>query len=165
MSTNTTVISVKLPLPLDVAATITKLIGTAYPNAKMQFAEAPADHMNIIIDLEDRIDDEDDLESVLEKFEKEPIDPSVGESTYTKYGVEPPQWLVNAIGAVAAEYLEDAENYKQTSFHLVHNGQEMVMTVARSEEQTPHALRTAAEARVQKLEEALRQAGIDPSQV
>ena len=79
MSTNTTVISVKLPLPLDVAATITKLIGTAYPNAKMQFAEAPADHMNISIDLEDRIDDEDDLESVLEKFEKEPIDPSVGE--------------------------------------------------------------------------------------
>ena len=130
----------------------------------MKANDGKSEFMSLEIDLSERAA-EGDLETILADFEPDVIDPSVGETTYSKYGVEPPQWLAQAIGAVAAEHIADADNYKETTFHLVHKQQKMVLTVARSEEQTPHALRLAAEQRVRDLEEALREAGVDPDTV
>lgn len=156
----TTQIEIKLPLPLDVAGTLMKLIGAAYPTSRVRpFGNS---HMMMEIDTAERVP-EGDLDKFLEGFSLDLMDPEVGESLLTQTGFSAPGWLANLAAQMMTAAIGDAPNYIEAGFTL--EAQNLVMSVARSEGQTPHELRLKADARVAQLEAALRERGVDPDTV
>lgn len=158
---NSTDVEIRLPLPLDLAGTLLNLIGAAYPKAQVRMSGS---HMTVAIDPADRIPD-GDLETYLESFTPSMLEPGVGETLLQRDGVSAPEWLAHVLGEIAQAALDNAPNYIEAPLRLTATSGEMVMTVARSEGQTPHALRMAAEARVSQLEDKLKDLGIDPDTV
>lgn len=158
---NTTQIEVQLPLPLDVATTIMKLISVAYPSAKVR--PFGAGHMVLEIDLEDRVP-EGDVDAYFEEFTPHLLDAGAGESVLTASGITAPEWLARLAGSIMETALDAAPNYIEAGFTL-NAGPDLTMIVARTAEQTPHALRMKAEARTAKLEEKLRDLGVDPESI
>lgn len=152
----------RLPLPLDVAATLTKLVGVAYPNAQMSAIGGGSDTV-FMIDAADRVPD-GDLDAYLGDFTPNRLDPGVGPSTVGETDMAPPEWLASVIGDAVSEFLADAPNCKQFGFTRG-NQDQMVPTVARSEGQAPHELRMQAEERVTTLEAKLTELGVDPDTV
>jgi hypothetical protein len=165
-----TKVRIALPLPADVVSTIQTAVGTAYPHTEMLLGTGT----EVVLVVKDS--DRDARVRAGVDFEVEPkgrgvdepelasVD-STGVTLRSKAGLN--AWLVENLGAVLDE--EGAPNYLETEFRS--GGQGYVVVLARSAEQTPHALREAAEERrrvaeheaselrrrVTELEEALSQ--------
>lgn len=161
MSDRTQQIQVQLPLPLDVAGTLMKLIGAVYPSARVR--PFGSSHMVLEIDLEDRVPD-GDVDAYLEGVSPELLSPEAGETVLTNSGVTAPEWLARLAGSIMEIALDAAPNYIEADF-TINAGTDLTMIVARTAEQTPHALRMKAEKRVTKLEEKLRDLGVDPESI
>lgn len=158
----TTPIEFKLPLPLDVAGTLLRLIGGAYPNAKVR----PTNNgvMTVEIGTKDRVPDAD-VDAFLEGFTPDLLDPEVGVSMLTEQGITAPQWLSAMLGRMADVALGDAPNYIEAKFTLHNDGIQRLLTVARSPEQTPHELHMQAKDRINALEAKLSELGVDPDSI
>lgn len=148
---DTTTIRVELPLPLDVASNLMNVLGTIYPNARVRPFDGS--HMTIEVDLADRVPD-NDVESYMEQFDPELLEPGVGASHITEAGIAPPEWLAHIATTMMEAALEGAPNYIEAPFTMK-SGSGMLLTVARSTEQTPHALLQEAKKRNEDLEREL----------
>lgn len=149
MSPKPTRVEVKLPLPADVAGTIMKLIGTAYPTARMETA---FQGMVFLID--------DDARPV--EVEEFTPDAREGDTQITELGGDTFGFSSETLAAAMLEVVEGAldgtpgaVNYIEQKLWSRATNKQYVMTFQRAEGKTPHELRTAADAEVAHLEQVL----------
>jgi hypothetical protein len=154
---SSTPITIQGGLPLDVASTLMRLIGLAYPGA--QLVSAPGGAMRIEIPDADRGIDPGLLERAAElkvaadEYTKDALvrmseDGSVTVGVPAFFG----SMLVPMVEALF-DANPDAENYLETQMHSqTVPGRTWVVIAARSPAQTPHALRLAAQARAETAE-------------
>lgn len=154
-------VRIDLPLPLDVAGTLMKVVGAVYPGTRVATNTAG---MVLTIPLESRIPD-GDVDAYLEGFEPEMLDPEIGQTMLTRTGISAPEWLANVVGGVAKIAIGEAPNYIEAPYRAADGIETYVLTVARSKGQTPHQLRLAAEERIERLEAKLKEMGVDPDTV
>lgn len=146
-------VTIRLPLPLDVAATITHLIGTAYPKAVIATGTGSPDLvMRIPAGARPRR---------VTKKDTTPETASDPEGTLQR--VEPGRLVFGTPIDVAHAFLPlvertlaeyDAENYVEQEIRG-DNGMTYALIFARSPRQTPHALRAAADAENARLRAAV----------
>ena len=160
-NTDTVEVRVDLPLPLDVAGTLMKVVGAAYPGTRVATNTAG---MVFTIPLESRVPD-GDVDAYLEGFEPDLLDPEVGQTMLTHTGISAPEWLANVVGGIAKIAIGEAPNYIEAPYRTADGIETYVLTVARSKGQTPHQLRIAAEERIERLEDKLKEMGVDPDTV
>lgn len=140
-------VRIRGPVPLDLAGTLLKAIGTLYPGTRI----APGrdgDALTLLIPDEDRPAAEGlDVGPPLEMIRLDPTGLTLG---------TPPE-LAATLARMAAETLgenPDAENYLEWTFHVPGDDDcRYVLTFARSTEQTPHELRLAAEKTLKAAQE------------
>lgn len=144
--------SISLPLPMDVAGTLMRLIGTAYPNARISNS---TDGMDFEIPLSDRPRD------IPEDFDVDSIDPD--DSHLLSFGPEglqisSPQDLTSLLlDVMKTSFAENpgAENYLETRCFDRENHEFYVMTFRRLHGKTPHEMRQKAEAERDALQAEL----------
>ena len=167
-------LSIKLPLPLDIVQTLNQMIGSAYPSAKID-ARAKKDSSDR--EMVYWISDEDRSQSLENEIPVVVAVPSAGDIESILSGVSdgslgftPPEYFINLLGGLVEQILSDGdiENYLEMAVRI--KDKDYAIVACRSPEQTPHALRSAAE--VKLLEEKarsrayatkLRELGVDPS--
>lgn len=150
-TSKTTEVRIKLPLPGDVAMTIQRAVGVAYPRTELKLGTG--DEMVLLVkdsDRDARIKAGPVLEVIAEpRDQDEPDLLGMDEQGVTLGAVAGANaWVVSTLGAALAE--AGATNYIETKY--THRGDSYVAVVARSEEQTPHELRLAAEERARDAE-------------
>lgn len=159
-----TEIRIEAPLPLDMVATITRLIGGAYPNAQM----APSGRQNcltFVVEAADRVP-EDKVAEFLHTFTPEFADETLGEVTYNLDTYGAPLILAQTLREAALRTINEnpeAENYLEYSFWAPEERREYVVTIARGANRTPAALREQAEERADKYAAKLLELGVDPT--
>lgn len=143
-----TTVCVRGPLPADIASTILKLIGEAYPSTKVQTA-GPGDALNLLIPKNER-PVHPDSPSAGEPMELYRLDVNGASfSTSLELGAT----MTRVMEESFAEF--DAENYVEmklsvpTSEGGTHH---YAMIFARTEGQSPHELRQKAERRAEAAE-------------
>lgn len=149
MSSDSTRVTVSLPLPADVAGTIMKLIGTAYPSARM---EAGHGAMVFLID--------DDARPVeVDEFTPETRE---GDTLITKLDAGTFGFSSETLAAAMLEVVEGtlentpgAINYIEQKLYSRTTGKRYAMTFQREDGKTPHELRTAADTEVDHLQQVL----------
>lgn len=155
-----TEINVMLPLPLDVASTLTNLVSRAYPNGSVDMDGKG--WLKMRVPAQDRIDrgvagqvaDEEIAEAVVSTE-----DPSMeGEVQGFQDGnmlLGTPEQVQLHLSEIMHKIITanpDAINYLEwTAIHPDGDGEGMVVSVSRSIEQTPHALRMEAEDTLAKI--------------
>lgn len=148
-----TTITVGLPLPMDVAGTVMKLIGTAYPNASISNG---AGGMNFSIPYGDRpkeLPEDFSPETQLENS-AEVLSFGPDENGALTLGISTPSDLAEICFEVMRTSFEgnpDALNYLETKCYDRNNHDFYIMTFQRGKGKTPHEMRQLAET---KLEEA-----------
>lgn len=154
---SSTPITIKGDLPLDVASTLMRLIGAAYPGA--QLASAPGGAMRIEIPDADRGIDPGVLERAAElkvTADEHTKDALVRMSEDGSVTVGLPAFLGSILVPMVEALFEanpDAENYLETQMHSqTIPGRAWVVTAARSPAQTPRSLHLAAQARAEAAE-------------
>lgn len=146
MTADQTRIEVQLPLPADVAGTLMKLIGTAYPRARM---EAAASRMVFVIDGSQR-------PLPVDEFTPDTRD---GDTVITNMGGSTFGFSSESLAAAMLEVVEgaladtpEAINYIEQQLYSRTTGKRYVMTFQHADGKTPHELRLEAEAEVARLE-------------
>lgn len=149
---------VRLPLPLDVMGTITRLFGAAWPEAKLKMSGRNGEVVFVIPDASRP-------RRVGKKAAKpEPVDEHTADLLHwDERG--PVLSLPEQVAHICRDALEDAfegnptaENYIE--FELTDaQGSRYALVFARTVDQTPHALRAEAELRAQLAENEARAQG------
>jgi hypothetical protein len=149
------VVKIDLPLPTDVAATLVKAIGLTYPNTMIaddKYSEMGwMNHRQLVLHIAQR--DRQQEAKTREEYEAVKEYDGGGEGQITELtpnsvAISPHEELTNSWVFLAKETLKlfpDAKNYLETVARDRETGDKYVFYVARSEEQTPHALRRKAE--------------------
>jgi len=157
-----TEIRIATPLPMDVAGTLMQLIGTAYPSAVI--VSTPAGGMfDREYALVMKVDPAQRAKRVTKKqAEEAKPDDIEHETDFLGFdngwiSASPPEELGLYLGEIAHQMFtstDGAINYVEWEVRAGEQDR-YVLSVAKSKEQTPHALRTKAEARVAELEAQL----------
>lgn len=166
----TTSIRVALPLPLDVAASLMRVLGELYPSATVENGQT-----ELVFHIpdaerfrEDTALDEDrsqgaapairttgDAEAVLQRIDNGTFHLSV------------PEYLGKLLGGLATRALDGADAPNYLAIRMVGgegaNGFDVI--VCRPGRPSPHELRARAEERCARLADALRSAGVDPDSI
>lgn len=170
-----TSITIELPLPLDVSGQLLRAIGSIYPHAQIQTNPARTHTLVVEIPDSDRFADIDgdlDAETTGDPafVPAAPITPDA-EMLLTSvrdgsFGMSAPEFLMSVLAGLVSDVLDDpaALNYVEIPA-LRPDGTCVTVTACRSEAQTPHQLRLAAETRADRCAAALRALGVDPDQV
>lgn len=139
MSSNPTRVTVNLPLPADMAGTIMKLIGTAYPTARL---ETGFHTMVFLIDQDAR---------PVEVAEFSP-DHVEGDVQITGLDKSTFSFSSESLAAAMLEVVEGtldgtpgAVNYIEQKLYSRATGKQYVMTFQREDGKTPHELRQTAD--------------------
>jgi hypothetical protein len=144
-------IAIDLPLPLDVAGTLSALIGLAYPSAKIDTRGGR--QLWFMVDGADRarMPGKKRAAAVKEYAPEDPVEG--GDVTHvdgTGWSVAPHEDVALALADMVTRILdadgEAGENYLEWQLSDRKDpSKQYVVYAARSKAQTPHALRTAAE--------------------
>jgi hypothetical protein len=167
-TSNWTRINVALPIPLDVAATLMTLIGTAYPTAVVDTTSAG-------FALSMKIDPKERARKVSKKQAAELLatrDDEFGDTDFHGFndngGIDlaTPAELSHHLGHMAHQMFtqtDGAINYVEWEVRTApdENGDDerYVLTIAKSKEQTPGSLLAEAKKRISELEAMLADAG------
>jgi hypothetical protein len=149
MTDKETKIKVELPLPLDVAATITKLIGAAYP-AAMMATDGYGRCMTFIIPYAARAKRVSKRAAEPQHVD-ESTDADLLEMNANGVSISTPHELAAAclqIVKAAFEEYPDAKNYLEQKLWDQSTGKHYAMTFQRVEGSSPAELRTEAEAKI-----------------
>jgi len=152
-------IRIKLPLEADVASTLLKVIGLTYPRTVIGNDEHTHNHereMVLLVDQRDR-----HRSPKARKRYQEVKDHAEGWGPHfltelgpNAVGVTPHEVLIQLWVQLARQSFEmwpDAQNYLESTAYDPQTRIRYVFTVSKSDRQTPHALRTQAEATVAEL--------------
>ncbi|WP_233405585.1 hypothetical protein [Rhodococcus sp. Ni2] len=162
---NDTKIEVRLPLPLDVAASITSAFGCLWPNAVIETKASNSGYLTMRIPHDDRCETkraatkiraaktylESEIEACVRGFHKD-----------GSMRADATAYLGRTMGAAARAAFEDNEaaiNYIEMTVHDPETNRAFVIAAAKSAEQTPSALHKAALARIEVLEEQMTECG------
>ncbi|WP_068059341.1 hypothetical protein [Nocardia xishanensis] len=154
-------VDIVLPLPLDVAATLINLIGTAYPGAQMDASGGRdgwgREVMRMQIPSAERYAsaaarDEIQAAKRVVEDERETMLASVRDGI----AVSTPEEIQHQLGYLCSRFFLDnpaAVNYVEVEMDVQNRDtrERFVLTVRRAEGKTPHALRKEAEAEVERL--------------
>lgn len=136
---------VSSPAPMNVAGTVLALLGAAYPQAQF-CSPRPGEALRVEVPRDaDPAPVKDPASHVVQVLR---IDPD-------GLSFETPQQLASMLCEVVEQAFTDvpeAENYLEMPLTWESSRRRYVMTFARSADQTPHALRRAAEARADAAE-------------
>ena len=147
-------IQIALPLPMDVAGTVMRVIGMAYPEALMEGRDR---HMTFLIPegarprkgskAKAKPEQRDDVDSELLELGPEGI------------SITTPEVLAAAaldIMRTSFEQFPDAKNYLEQRCYDRQTHKGYVMTFQRAEGKTPHEMRQQAEAKLARVEAAIK---------
>jgi hypothetical protein len=165
-------IRIELPLPMDIVATLINVIGLTYPGAviKQGAGASRLDNRLVIgIPKAERHKSAKKAEKYAKRkaFLDADTEAFISELGPGAISMGLPEYLANIMTAMARTWFEfhpDAKNYIEVKVRdRAEPFNEWVFAVARSEGQTPHALRAKAEADVAVVQEQLAaaQARID----
>jgi hypothetical protein len=153
-----------LPLPLDVSSTLLKIIGLTYPGTLIADDGHDWKHERQLVlhipHSERHRNAKGRKKYLAEKDERDAWVGSLTELGPNSVGVSPHESLVKMWVDLARETMAmfpDAENYLETTAFDKATNDRYVFYVARSEKQTPHALRLKAEERVAELERRVQE--------
>ena len=144
-----TTISIGLPLPLDVMATLCNLIESAYPNSMVKMSHRTVD---VIIDDVERVEDPADLESAKQFASEFSLDALFEGTSDEGMKLALPEYLATTFATMFIRMFADnplAINYLELLVDSPDDGQRYAVNVARSKGQTPHELAQAYKADLQ----------------
>lgn len=158
-------------IPLSMAGFLVQAIALAYPHTTIGNADGlhqlvvripEADYLN----LDDDATSEKDMTALMPgKDDPGLIAFTTGLHSDASFGVAPPPWLGQFLTRTAdlIEKHSDAPNYLEMTIAAKDgNSEPFKWLVCRRGRPSPHEFRQRAEARVQLLEQQLRDAGIEP---
>lgn len=155
-----TSVRIALPLPLDLASSIMRALGTMYPNATV--ANDPTELVFHVPDG-DRFSELD--EDAMASLRRTPA--AVGATLEAidagTFRLSAPEYIGNLLGGLAIRSLDGAQAPNYLVIRLSNGGQTFDIVVCRPGRPGPHELLEAAEARTERYAAALRHAGIDPT--
>lgn len=161
-------IRIGLPLPMDLTGTLLKVIGLTWPGAVIKNGDDPRHdrHMVVGIPASQRHRTAKKAEKYAKRKEylNANVDADITELDPNGVSFGWPEWLAAQWVAMARQCWEkfpDAKNYLQSEILDRDTKQRYVFYVAKSEGQTPHALRTAAEKRLQVVRDICRDRAMD----
>jgi len=149
-----TEVKIGLPLPMDVAATLMNIIGTAYPNTQMKTDSGR--YLELVIDDDDRFKNKTSKKRIL-AAKQCMEDEHAAELTALRNGqpsISTPEWIAQSVGFMAERLFDenpDATNYFEMDVRNPDTGRKFVVTVAKSEWQLPSALHERAKAEIERL--------------
>ncbi|WUT94725.1 hypothetical protein SUAREZ_77 [Mycobacterium phage Suarez] len=152
-------VRIRLPLEMDVASTLIKIIGKTWPRTIIGTPESDLlqdRELVLLIDQQDRHKSAKAAKKYREL--RENASPWTGWLTKLSpdgVGIAPEEWLTKTWAHIARQMFEQnpaAANYTESTVFDAETGQRYVFWCARSEGQTPHELRMAAEKRAEELE-------------
>lgn len=159
-------IRINAPLPLDVASTLIRAVGALYPGATVG---TPGDGEALVLEIPDSdrgIDDAvlAEITALKESAEAATADFDILHADGSDMRTTAAAWLAQVLIPAARAFLHatGAENYVEQEVRLdvEGSGGGYVFSVARSPEQTPHALRLKAERELAELRTAVQAAHI-----
>ena len=159
-----TEVRIDLPLPGDIVSTLIQVIGITYPNTVIKTDDRPDwdKRHQLVLEIDEA--DRHKTPKKRKKYEEAKQHASVKqvditELTPNSVGVSPWEWLAKSWVAMAKDGMEmfGADNYLETTLMDPEINQRYVFWVAKSKEQTPHALRQKAEQRIAVLEAEIAQ--------
>ncbi|MBJ7481773.1 hypothetical protein ACU5JM_09590 [Rhodococcus erythropolis] len=153
-----TKIEVRLPLPLDVAASITSAFGCLWPNAVIDTKASNSGYLTMRIPHDDRCKTKRAATKIraAKTYLESEIEACVrGFDTDGSMRADATAYLGHTMGAAARAAFEDnaeAINYLEMTVQDRDTNKVYVITAARSESQTPSALHKQALSRIAELE-------------
>lgn len=167
-------VSIKLPLPLDIIQTLGRVLGSVYPSTKMATDAQPGSlgqELVYWVSSEDRAasldTDDPEVVAVPSAGDVEALLTSVRDGSL---GFSVPEYFTLMMGEMVGDILADDSIDNYIEMGVVKEGKRYSIIAARSEGQTPHALRQAAEeallaekARTRVLKAKLEELGVDVS--
>lgn len=157
-----TVVKVALPLPLDVASSLMRAVGTVYPST--QISQTSGGFLEFHVSDEDRRDPQEPSAETVYAPSDADLEAVLTDLRDGSLGVSVPEWFTKMVlGGVLEVFAEHPEalNYLEMPLHAP-DGATYVVIACRSREQTPHALRRLAEERADRYAAKLRELGVDP---
>lgn len=170
MSDEPVEVSIALPLPIDITATLINIIGLTYPGAAFKEGRGGGYGGNRLV-LSIPAQDRHKSAKKAEKYQRAKVhldaetEAFISELRPDAVGSGLPEHLAQMFVAMAKTWFDaypDAQNYLESMVYDRETRRSWVFTVARSQEQTPHELRRRAEAErdalaaeVQRLREQL----------
>lgn len=165
-----TLVSIDLPLPLDITGSLLAAVGSMYPNAQIVTDGDPAKLTLAIADADRAGLDGDGMPAQIPRPTPADTEALLTSLRDGSIGVSPPEWFAKMMLSICAEIVEasSAENYVEMTLHGKGPDGEprtWAVVVARSHDQTPHQLRIAADQRAERYAERLRELGQDPAAI
>jgi hypothetical protein len=162
-------IRIELPLPMDITGTLLKIIGLTWPGAVIKQEKNSRDwdrHLVVGIPNAQRHKTPKAAEKYVKRKEYLNANADAAITGLDPSGVSFgwPEWLARSWVAMAMDCWEkfpDAKNYLESTIHNPESREWYVFYVAKSEGQTPHALREAAEKRLQVVRDICEKRAMD----
>jgi len=152
----TTSLTLQGSIPLDIAATLMRLIGTVYPHTSVR---SDLGGLTFEIDDTDRVDDPSVLEraaAARETADEFSLDTYLREASSAGITFTVPEALANImvpmVESMMGEFPESTNYLETIVTSKVGPRRRWVIITARAENRTPHALRLAAEKRAEQAE-------------
>lgn len=154
MTANLTDICIELPLPMDITATLLNVIGLTYPGAVIKAADGPGHRDNgLVLAIPDKDRHRSAKKAQAYAKVKAHLE-AEADTTVTALGpgglsMGLPEYMSRLLVAMARAQFDqfpDAPHYLESSVYDRDNHAQYVVICARSQGQTPHALRKQAEA-------------------
>lgn len=154
-------ITINLPLPIDIAATMMRAVGAIWPNCTVDMSSY-SDRMKFHVPAADRLADDLDLDEVRAAriAEREEIEPTLTRIGDGQLGGSPAPHYVDYVATLAEAFLDEhnAASYVEQTLN-VPGGRRIIVTTQWVDGQTPTEHRNAARAeaaRMYRLEAQLR---------
>lgn len=162
-------IRIGLPLPMDITGTLLKVIGLTWPGAVIMNSDDPRHDRHIVVGIpaaqRHRSAKAAGKYANRKEFLNANSDADITEMNAHGVAFNWPEWLAKSWVAMAKQCWEkfpDAKNYLQSEIlDRDDTKQRYVFYVAKSEGQTPHALREAAEKRLQAVRDICEKRAMD----
>lgn len=154
MSEKMTRIEIALPLPMDVAGTVMRVVGMAYPDALM---EGGSRTMTFLIPEGAR--PRKGSKAKAKPEQREDLDSELLDIGPDGISISTPEALAATALQIMKDSFEqfpDAKNYLEQRCYDRETHKAYVMTFQRAEGNTPHELRQRAEEKVQQIEAAVK---------
>lgn len=153
-----TIIQVRLPLPLDVVASITTAFGHLWPNGAIDTTASNRGNLTMRIPHDDRCRTKRAATKI--RADKTYLESAIESEVhgFDKGGslrASATEYIAKSIGAAARAMFEDnpeAVNYMEMTVRDPETGHAYVITAAKSKDQTPSALHKKALERIAELE-------------
>ena len=161
-------VRIGLPLPMDITGTLLNIIGLTWPGTVVKTGEGPSYDRHMVLGIPNS--QRHKSAKAAEKYTKRKqflnadtesdltnLDPSGVSFTWPEYLAK--TWV--NLARECWEKFPDAKNYLESTVLDRETKQEYVFYVARSKGQTPHALRDAAEKRLQAVRDICEKRAMD----